>query len=84
MCGQHCLNNLLQGQYFTESELAEIAHELDMRERELMFSAGTETAEAIAFAAEESGNVDDSGNFSVEVCGAHMLNAAAAMDGTPK
>ncbi len=66
LCGQHCLNNLLQGPYFTEGELAEIAHELDSRERALMFSAGTETAEAIAYAAEESGNVDDSGNFSVE------------------
>jgi hypothetical protein len=32
-----------------------------------MMSEGTETAEAIAYAAEESGNVDDSGNFSIEV-----------------
>lgn len=47
--------------------LAEIAYELDQQERALMMAEGTETAEAIAYAAEESGNVDDSGNFSIEV-----------------
>ena len=36
-----------------------------------MMAEGTETAEAIAYAAEESGNVDDSGNFSIEV-GQHV------------
>jgi hypothetical protein len=25
LCGQHCLNNLLQGPYFSEVSLAEIA-----------------------------------------------------------
>lgn len=29
LCGVHCLNNLLQGPYFSEITLAEIAQELD-------------------------------------------------------
>ena len=36
LCGQHCLNNLLQGEFFTAADLAEIAHELDDTERALM------------------------------------------------
>ena len=36
LCGQHCLNNLLQGPYFTAFDLSEIALELDDREKELM------------------------------------------------
>lgn len=41
LCGQHCLNNLLQGHYFEASDLAAIAAELDSRERALMMAAGT-------------------------------------------
>ena len=36
LCGQHCLNNLLQGQYFSPADLAEIAQELDAMERQMM------------------------------------------------
>ena len=64
--GQHCLNNLLQGPYFTEIDLGEIAQELDRAERALMFEAG-DTAEARAFAREESANVSADGNFSIQV-----------------
>lgn len=53
LCGQHCLNNLLQGPFFTAPDLASIAAELDMKERELGIYA--------------SANVDDSGNFSIQV-----------------
>jgi len=67
LCGQHALNNLLQGTYFTSADLAAIALELDERERALMFAEGVDTPEAIAFAAEDSGNVDEYGNFSVSV-----------------
>lgn len=67
LCGRHCLNNLLQGPYFDDFDLAEIAHQLDARERELMLSEGTDTADAIRFVAEDSGNVDASGNFSITV-----------------
>lgn len=58
LCGQHCLNNLLQGPYFTSFNLADIANDLDAQERALR--AGDTTAF-------ESVNVDDSGNFSLTV-----------------
>lgn len=37
LCGQHCLNNLLQGPYFSAADLSEIAHELDAKERHVMY-----------------------------------------------
>lgn len=55
LCGQHCLNNLLQGPLFTAADLASIAAELDSQERAL----GTHER--------DSANVDDSGNFSIQV-----------------
>ena len=67
LCGKHCLNNLVQGHMFDEGMLAQIAHELDRKERALMLSEGAHTAEARAFLAEASGNIDASGNFSVQV-----------------
>ena len=67
LCGQHCLNNLLQGAFFSPADLADIAAELDALERQMMLEAGVDTPEAIAFLAEESGNVDNSGNFSIQV-----------------
>lgn len=57
LCGQHALNALLIGPYFTPFDLAEIAAELDAKERELMLAAG-ETEEALKFLAEDSGNVN--------------------------
>jgi len=36
LCGQHCLNNLLQGPYFTGVYLADIACELDQAEKALL------------------------------------------------
>mmetsp|Transcript_216 Transcript_216/g.343 ORF Transcript_216/g.343 Transcript_216/m.343 type:complete len:286 (-) Transcript_216:512-1369(-) len=62
MCGQHVLNSLLQGPYFTAEDLAEIAHELDERERELLRSQ-----EGLTDGEQTSHNVDDSGNFSLQV-----------------
>ena len=56
LCGQHCLNNLLQGTYYTANDLAEIALELDRIE-----SAITGASDGT------SSNVDDSGNFSLHV-----------------
>ena len=55
LCGQHCLNNLLQNSAFSAPELAEIAHELDRTESDL----GGRTL--------ISSNVDESGNFSLQV-----------------
>lgn len=67
LCGVHAVNSLLQGPYFSAIRFAEIAQALDARERELMFSQGVNTPDAIRFAAAESSNVDASGNFSISV-----------------
>mmetsp|Transcript_20001 Transcript_20001/g.25881 ORF Transcript_20001/g.25881 Transcript_20001/m.25881 type:complete len:364 (+) Transcript_20001:87-1178(+) len=67
LCGQHCLNNLLQGPYFTAPDLAAVGQELDAEERRMMLEAGTDTTDALKFLAEDSGNVDETGNFSIQV-----------------
>lgn len=54
----------------SEVELAAIAHELDAAERELMASAGVDSAEFAAYVAEGSGNVAEHGMFSIQVGGA--------------
>ena len=66
LCGQHCLNNLLQGPYYNAGTLADLALELDRREMALMMTEGN-TAESRAFQQEGSGNVDEQGNFSIQV-----------------
>lgn len=43
MCGQHCLNNLLQGPYFSPVELSDLAQSIDNQERAQMAECGTET-----------------------------------------
>ena len=53
LCGQHCLNNLLQGSYFTAPDLADIAQSLDESERRLLDGAFTGVSQ----------NVDEFGNF---------------------
>lgn len=58
LCGQHCCNNLLQGPYWTAAGLGEIASDLDDAERALL---GNHVADF------KSHNVDDSGNFSIQV-----------------
>ncbi|KAJ7287502.1 Josephin-domain-containing protein [Mycena rebaudengoi] len=57
LCAQHALNSLLQGNYFTAPDLSEIARGLDELE-ESYDDANTGT---------KSGNMDDSGFFSVQV-----------------
>ena len=47
LCGQHCINNLVQGARYTAGDLAEIAHELDEREREHMLAEGVNTPDAL-------------------------------------
>ena len=66
-CGVHCLNNLLQGAYFSEIDLAGIGLELDETERRLMAEGGLESAEYLSFMGQESQNVDNGGHFSIEV-----------------
>lgn len=45
LCAQHCLNALLQGQYFSAVDLADIARQLDESERLRMAEAGTQSIE---------------------------------------
>jgi len=67
LCAVHCLNNLLQGPYFTEIDLMHIAKELDEKERQVMMEMGTETKDFLNFIADDSGNVADDGNYSIQV-----------------
>ncbi|XP_042193896.1 ataxin-3 isoform X1 [Callorhinchus milii] len=67
LCAQHCLNNLLQGEYFSPVELSSIAQQLDEEERARMAEGGTATEEYKIFLQQPSGNMDDSGFFSIQV-----------------
>ncbi|XP_051052451.1 ataxin-3 isoform X3 [Phodopus roborovskii] len=66
LCAQHCLNNLLQGEYFSPVELSSIAHQLDEEERMRMAEGGV-TSEDYRTFLQPSGNMDDSGFFSIQV-----------------
>ncbi|ORX87784.1 Josephin-domain-containing protein [Anaeromyces robustus] len=55
LCAQHALNSLLQGEYFTAVDLANIAHELDEEEAALNSNQNS------------SQNYDDTGFFSIQV-----------------
>lgn len=63
LCAQHCLNSLLQGDYYSAVDLANIAHELDNIERNFMSEAGTSSADYHNFLSQESSNYDDTGFF---------------------
>ncbi|RUS80562.1 hypothetical protein EGW08_011702 [Elysia chlorotica] len=67
LCAQHCLNALLQNQYFSAVDLAQIGRRLDDTERERMAEGGIGTNEYQRFIEEPSSNFDDSGFFSVQV-----------------
>lgn len=76
LCGQHALNNLVQACTFSPEILARIALELD--EMELQYMAennegGVNAPDYLKRVAEGSGNVDPSGNFSIEVLRAALL-----------
>ncbi|KAF8750957.1 Josephin protein [Rhizoctonia solani] len=64
MCGQHALNSVLQGNYFTPPDLAQIAHELDQLEQGVQQSRDG-----------RSTNMDDTGYFSVQVLENALKNA---------
>ncbi|XP_019374195.1 PREDICTED: ataxin-3 isoform X2 [Gavialis gangeticus] len=67
LCAQHCLNNLLQGEYFSPVELSFIAQQLDEEERMRMAEGGMSSEEYRTFLQQPSGNMDDSGFFSIQV-----------------
>src|SRR5690242_12338787 len=66
-CGVHCVNNLLQNSYFDVVGFSTIAHELDEQERKIMVQGGESSADFLKWMANDSSNVDEQGNFSVEV-----------------
>lgn len=67
LCALHCLNSLLQGQYFNPVDLAEIARKLDDQEREQMAEGGINSQEYMHFLEQPSSNMDDRGFFSIQV-----------------
>jgi ataxin-3 len=67
LCAQHCLNSLLQGDYFSAVDLANIAHDLDKIELNCMSEGGTLTTDYQSFLKQESSNYDDTGYFSIQV-----------------
>ncbi|RZC37275.1 Josephin domain containing protein [Asbolus verrucosus] len=67
LCAQHCLNSLLQGSYFTAVDLSVWAEKLDEEERVRMAECGEESEDYRNFLKQPSGNMDDSGFFSIQV-----------------
>lgn len=70
LCGQHALNNLVQTSRFSPDMLADIAHHLDNVELNYMADnddGGVYAKDYLERLAEGSGNVDEQGNFSIEV-----------------
>lgn len=61
------MNSLLQGPYFTAVDLSSLAQKLDEEERQRMAECGEESEEYQKFLQQPSGNMDDSGYFSVQV-----------------
>lgn len=76
LCGQHALNNLVQQNAFSPGDLAEIAFQLDQMELNYMAQnneGGVSSKDYLKRIAEGSGNVDESGNFSIEVLRSALL-----------
>jgi len=67
LCAVHCINSLLQGPFYNELSLAEIARELDSQEKELLMGQGTESKDFLNYLAEGSNNVADDGNYNIQV-----------------
>ena len=69
LCGQHALNNFVQTASFTPGDLSDIAHQLDQFEMNYMANNenGVNSKDYLRRLTEGSGNVDESGNFSIEV-----------------
>ena len=67
LCAQHCLNALLQGPYYNAVDLAKFGQEMDEEERKRMAESGVDSEDYKLFLEQPSGNMDDSGYFSVQV-----------------
>jgi ataxin-3 len=77
MCGVHCINALLQGPYFDEVTMGQIAVKLDQEEAALMGGGtkGDEAARAMGDLRKglTSHNVANDGNFSIQVINAALV-----------
>jgi Ataxin-3 len=49
MCGVHCINALLQGPYFDEVSMSQIAISLDQKEKALMAEAGIQSKDFLKY-----------------------------------
>uniref|UniRef100_T1J0L3 Ataxin-3 homolog n=1 Tax=Strigamia maritima TaxID=126957 RepID=T1J0L3_STRMM len=67
LCAQHCLNALLQEEYFTAVDLATLAQQMDEAERQRMAEASIHSEEYRRFLEQPSVNMDDTGFFSIQV-----------------
>lgn len=72
LCAQHCLNALLQGDYFSAIELAGIARELDRMEKANLTESAVSSSDTAQRGEDGGGgggshHYDDSGYFSVQV-----------------
>ena len=81
LCGQHALNNLVQQNCFSPQSLSEIAQQLDAVELNYFASnceGGVRSKDYLQRLQEGSGNVDESGNFSIEVLRSALLGRFGA------
>lgn len=71
LCGVHCLNSLLQGPVFTQSDLNKFGADLDKEEALLLASSKPAVPRSMTISSlsnrPKSDNVDDTGNFSLGV-----------------
>ncbi|KAF8398772.1 hypothetical protein HHK36_014630 [Tetracentron sinense] len=67
LCAVHCVNTVLQGPFFSEFDLAELASYLDRMEQQMMLEGGTVSDDFFRFDSEESHNVSMDGDFSIQV-----------------
>lgn len=63
LCAVHCVNTVLQGPFFSEFDLAALASDLDLRERQMMHQVGGDFLSG----PNESHNVSLDGDFSIQV-----------------
>ncbi|KAH9400821.1 Ataxin-3 [Tyrophagus putrescentiae] len=79
LCAVHCLNNLLQGSYFTAVDLGNLADQLDEAELQQMAEGGFDGEDYRRFVASPSSNKDDTGYFSLQVIQKALSNLTMEM-----
>lgn len=67
LCAVHCINNLLQGEYFSAVDLANIAQQLDNEEEKMYLQNGKDSDDYKQYMKRGRTNVSLSGDFSVQV-----------------